>query len=102
MPKKQQSEFQRWRKRLTLAENRERGRTAEDFYKIGRSAEGYDVTRSPKGKDFVERRIDPWTGKKGKAIKVEIKTGRAKLSKLQKKTMKTAKKRYKVVRYGLI
>ena len=83
---------------MTLSINRTRGQMAESSYVTGRRLQGYDVKRKAHGSDYVERKVDFLTGRKGKETLVEVKTGRAKLSKLQKKTKKKTK-RYRIERY---
>lgn len=57
---------------------------------------GYEVERTGRGSDFRVRRRDLWTGRVVESKLVEVKTGKAKLSKLQRKTGK--KSNYKQVR----
>ncbi|MFH0954607.1 MAG: hypothetical protein V1777_00690 [Candidatus Micrarchaeota archaeon] len=58
---------------------------------------GYDVERTPHGKDFVVRKRSVWTGRVIETKHIEVKTGGAKLSKLQRK-MKKEKSNYRVER----
>lgn len=84
-------------KRDVLSENIRNGRSGEDSYRMVAMLQGKEIERSPHGRDFVERTRNPITGKVTKTTHVEIKTGNAKLSKLQQKTKKT-KSNYKVIR----
>jgi hypothetical protein len=85
-------------KREVLAENRKRGKAAEDNYRMAATLRGKDLERSPRGRDFIERDRDFWTGKVKRTTHVEVKSsGIAPLSDLQKKT-KRKKSNYKVVR----
>ena len=58
---------------------------------------GYEVERTGKGHDFRVRKRDPFTGKVTYSGVREIKSGNAKLSKLQQKTKKK-QSNYKVIR----
>lgn len=86
------------RKRTTLSMNRIQGAFAEQQFVIGESLRGYQVKRKAHGSDYEERKVDPLTGKLGKRRLVEVKSGRAKLSELQKKTRRKNKKNYRIVR----
>ena len=59
---------------------------------------GYEVERTGRGHDYVRRERDLVTGRVKKTEYVEVKSGNAKLSPLQKETKKKKKGRYKVVR----
>ena len=50
--------------------------------------EGKEVVRTGRGSDYRERKRDPWTGRVTSSRLVEVKSGKAKLSKLQRKTKK--------------
>ncbi len=101
MPKRkksQSSELTKFSKRMTLVNNRFKGSMAEQNYVMGRSLQGYEVKRTGRGSDYVERKVNMWSDKKGPKTYVEVKSSRtAPLSKLQKKTKKKIS-RYKVVR----
>ena len=84
-------------KRDILAENRQRGKAGEDAYRMNAALRGVEVERVPRGRDFIERKRDLITGRVTSTKHVEVKTGNAKLSKLQKKTKKNTSN-YKVVR----
>ena len=87
-------------KRMTLQENKFHGKLAEVNYATPRRLEGYEVKRTGRGHDFVERKVDVWTGKKGPETYVEVKSSKtAPLSKLQKKKMKEIPN-YRVERGG--
>ena len=49
---------------------------------------GYEVERKTRGQDYVRRKCDLWTGRVTRTEHVEVKRGKARLSKLQKKTRK--------------
>jgi hypothetical protein len=85
------------RKRETIASNRERGRMGEDLVAMKYAASGYEVDRThPKGADMTVRKRDLFTGRVTSTRRIEVKTGRSKLSPLQRKMKK--KKRTKVER----
>src|SRR3989344_5425660 len=74
-------------KREVLAENRIRGKAAEGWYKMNAVLRGVEVERSPRGRDFIERQRDHWTGRVTKTTHVEVKSSStAPLSKLQRRT----------------
>ena len=84
-------------KREILKENVGRGKAGERNVKAKYEWKGYHMERSPRGRDFIARKRK-FGGKLAKEkIEVEVKTGRAKTSKLQKKTQKKSKN-YKVER----
>lgn len=91
-------ELHKTRKRLTLEGNKMRGSMAEQSYATSRTLQGYDVRRTGRGSDYVERKVDPFTGYRGPPTQVEIKTGKSPLSDLQKKTKKRTSN-YRVERY---
>ena len=85
-------------KREVLAENRQKGKAAEEAYKRSAALRGAEVERSPRGQDFIERQRNTWTGRVTKTTHVEVKSSStAPLSKLQQRTKKN-KPNYKVVR----
>src|SRR3989338_4200646 len=84
-------------KREVLAENRRNSKYAEENYRMRASIQGYEVERTGKGHDYRVRKRDPFTGKVTYSGLREIKSGKAKLSRLQEKTKKK-KSNYKVVR----
>jgi hypothetical protein len=84
-------------KRGVLDENRRRGKAAEDAYIMRAQLAGYEVERTGKGHDFRVRKRNPFTGRVTYSGLREIKSGDAKLSKLQRKTKKK-KSNYKVIR----
>ena len=75
------------------------GRVLETTYAAG--ARAYmEVKRTGKGSDYMVRYINPLTGKgKGSWISIEIKSGRATTTNLQKAFQKKLGKRYKVLRW---
>ncbi len=83
-------------KRETIAENKVRGRAGEEQVRSSYSFRGYEVERTPRGKDFTVRKRNPFTGRVTETKHIEVKTGKSKLSKLQEKTKK--KGNYKVER----
>lgn len=91
-------DIRKFKKRLTLASNRFTGNLKEKTYSVAAQAGGKEVQRTGKGSDYRERKVDLLTGKKGRWKYVEVKSGGAKLSKLQKKTKKKMGGKYKVVR----
>lgn len=85
-------------KRDVIAENRRKGKAAEESYRMNAFLRGVKVERSPRGKDFIERQTDWLTGKVKRTTHVEVKSSKtAPLSKLQNKTKKK-KSNYKVIR----
>lgn len=84
-------------KKEVLAENRTKGKAAEEAYVMGATLRGAQVERSPHGRDFIERQTDMFTGKVTRTTHIEVKSGHAKLSKLQQKT-KRKTSNYKVIR----
>lgn len=91
-------EIRKLRKRMTLQNNKLKSKMQENMYALGRRLQGYEVERTGHGHDFVERKVDPWSRKKGPKTYVELKSSKtAPLSDLQKKTKKKSSN-YKVVR----
>lgn len=84
-------------KREVISENRAKGRAGEDNFRTMAMMGGEEVERAPHGRDFIVRKRDPFTGRVTRTTHVEVKTGNAKLSKLQQKTKKK-KSNYKVSR----
>jgi len=84
-------------KREVLEENQRKGRAGEDAVRMKYAMQGYEVERTGKGHDFRVKKRDIFTGRVTQSKVVEVKTGDAKLSKLQKKT-KRKKSNYKVER----
>ena len=85
------------RKRDVLAENRAKGRAGERLVAMKYGLGGYEVERTGKGHDFRVRRRHPLTGRVVESKVVEVKTGKAQLSELQRKAKKK-KRNYKVER----
>lgn len=71
-------------RRKTLEDNRARGRLGEDMYKMNATLRGYEYRRTGKGSDFEERPITYW-GRPKRWRKIDVKTGNAQLSDLQRK-----------------
>ena len=84
-------------KREVIDENRKRGKAAENYYVMKARLSGYEVERTGKGHDFRVRKRDPFTGRVTYSGVREIKSGNAKLSRLQQKTKKK-QSNYKVIR----
>ena len=85
------------KKREQLADNKAKGRAGEDAVALKYTLAGYEVERTGKGHDFRVRRRNLLTQRVVESKVVEVKTGDAKLSKLQKKKKKK-KSNYKVER----
>ena len=84
-------------KREVLQENRRRGRAAEEAYIARAQLAGFEVERTGRGHDFRVRRRDLFTGRVTYSGVREVKSGKARLSPLQKKTKKK-QSNYKVIR----
>lgn len=87
----------RERKKAIIKDNQRKGRAAEDIVRMKYTLQGYEVERTGRGHDFRVRRRDLFTGKVVESKVVEVKSGKARLSKLQRKTKKK-KSNYKVER----
>ena len=85
------------RKRRTLEENKRKGRAAEDQVEMRYRIQGYDTERTGRGSDLKATKRDILTGRVIDRKEIEVKSGNAKLSSLQKKTKKK-KRNYRVVR----
>jgi hypothetical protein len=85
------------RQRATIRENQRRGRAAEEQAMMRDRMRGWEVERTGRGHDYRRRLRDPWTNKVTRSEVVEVKSGNAKLSPLQKKT-KRKSSNYRVVR----
>lgn len=77
--------------------NRRKGKTAEEIVKWRYLIMGYDVERTGRGHDFRVRKRDLFTARVIDSKYIEVKSGNAKLSKLQQE-MKRKKRNYKVER----
>jgi hypothetical protein len=86
------------RKRKTVRRNQARGRAAEDQAMTRDTMLGYEVKRTGRGHDYVRRRRDFLTGRVTRTEYIEVKSGNAVLSPLQKKTRKKKKGHYKIIR----
>lgn len=84
-------------KRDVLKENIRNGKVAENSYRMRAQLAGLEVERTGRGHDFRVRKRDPFTGKVIYSGVREVKSGNAKLSKLQSKT-KRKQSNYKVIR----
>lgn len=85
------------RKREQIRESQRKGRAGEEIVRMNYELGGYEVERTGKGSDFRVRRRDLLTGRVVESKLIEVKTGEAKLSELQRKTKKK-KRKYKVER----
>jgi hypothetical protein len=85
-------------RRENLAANRRRGDAAQDAYKFSAEMRGLEVVRTGRGSDYRVRDRDFWTGRVKSSKLVEVKSGKAKLSKLQRKTKRKHPGHYTVVR----
>jgi hypothetical protein len=85
------------RQRNTIRENQRRGKAAEDQAMMRDRMMGYEVERTGRGHDYRRRMRDPWTGRVHRSEVVEVKSGNAQLSPLQKETKKK-RSNYRVVR----
>ena len=83
-------------RRQTLRENQERGRMGERRTEFWIGSAGWDMKRDPKGQDYIATKYNPLTGRKEKRY-IEVKTGNAKPSPLQKKMQKKHGSSYHVV-----
>ena len=86
-------------KSATLANNKMRGKMAEDSFELEQRLQGNDVKKIHKGGDFVVQKRDFFGKNVGKPTVHEIKTGNSQLSEAQTKKKKQLGKRYKVHRY---
>jgi hypothetical protein len=91
---------QKQKKRETLEANRARGRAAERQAEVSSYLSGYEVERTGRGSDFRLTKRELFTGKVIERKLVEVKSGKAKLSELQRKTKKK-KSNYKVFRVDI-
>jgi len=78
-------------------ENQRQGKAGEDQIKDKYKFNGYDVKRTGKGHDLKATKKNFWTGKKETKY-IEVKTGKSKLSPLQKKKKSQMGKKYVVER----
>ncbi len=87
-------------KSSTLANNRMRGRMAEDSFALEQRMQGHDVRKIHKGGDFEVQKRDTFGRKIGKPTIHEVKTGDSQLSEAQRrKKSRLGNRRYKVERY---
>ena len=87
-------------KRTTLANNRMKGRMAEESFRMEQNLQGNDCHKIHKGGDFVVQKRDMFGNRVGKATVHEVKTGNAQLSDAQRrKKARLGNSRYKVERY---
>ena len=89
-------------RKVTNFLSQENGRQLERAYFSMAKVQNKEIYREPRGSDYKERNINPLTGKGvGGYTLTEVKTGRARKTKLQDKTKKkVGKGRYKEVRFG--
>ena len=83
--------------RRRLRENIRKGKEGEGIAKEKLEIAGYEVKRTPKGKDFYAVKRN-FAGKVVDSKHVEVKTGKARLSQAQKEAKKRLGGRYKVDR----
>lgn len=89
-----------FQKRTTLANNRFKGRMAEDSFALQQRIQGNECRKIHKGGDFVVQKKDIFGRPVGKPTVHEVKTGNATLSDAQRrKKARLGNKRYKVERY---
>lgn len=86
------------KKRMTLENNKFKGKMGEDSFRDTEMAKGSDVKRIHKGGDFIYRPKNHFTNSYGKPVTVEVKTGNARLSKAQKENKKRKGKNFREVR----
>jgi hypothetical protein len=86
------------REKQTIRHNQAKGKAGEEQAMMRDTFSGYEVERTGKGHDYVRRKRDILTGRVKKTEYVEVKTGNAKLSTLQKKTKKKNKGDYETIR----
>ena len=85
------------RKRQRIRRNRRQGKAAEDQVRMEYNMRGYEMERTGHGSDFRAKKRDFLTGEVVDEKLVEVKSGNAELSELQKKT-KNGRKDYVVER----
>jgi len=85
------------RRRRQLRDSQRKGRTGEEIVRWRYETMGYKMERTGKGSDFKATKRDWLTGRVAERKHIEVKTGKAKLSELQRKTKKK-KRNYKVER----
>ena len=83
--------------RERLDDIRRKGKAGEDQVVFEYTLSGHEFERTGRGSDYRVRKRDIFTGRVTSSKLIEVKTGKAKLSKLQKKTKKKHSN-YKVVR----
>jgi hypothetical protein len=83
------------KKREIIAQNQAKGKAAEKPFEFWQRVWGNKVERTGYGSDYRVTQTSIWTGKK-KTYLVEVKSGKGKLSQLQKKTKKRKKGNYQV------
>ncbi|MGE5574986.1 MAG: hypothetical protein ACM3UL_02525 [Ignavibacteria bacterium] len=92
--------LRKYQKRVTLSNNRMKGKMAEDSFQLEQNLQGNDCRKIHKGGDFIVQKRDIFGNKVGKPTVHEVKTGNAKLSYAQKrKKARLGNSRYKVERY---
>ncbi len=87
-------------KRITLSNNKMRGRMAEDSFAMSQRLQGHEVKKIHKGGDFVVQKRSVFGRNIGKPTVHEVKTGNSQLSEAQRrKKTRLGNRRYKVERY---
>lgn len=88
--------MKKFKKRYTLATNRSHGKLSENISIISSNVAGYETKTTGRGHDYARRKVNHFTGQKGKWEFVEHKSSAtAPQTKLQKKTQKQYKKQGK-------
>ena len=92
---------ERERRKALIRDNQRKGRIAEEIVRMRYMMMGYEVERTGRGHDFYVKKRDILTGKVIDRKFIEVKSGEAKLSKLQQK-IKRKKNNYKVERINFL
>jgi hypothetical protein len=85
------------KKRATIRNNQRQGKAAERQAMLRDNLQGYETEPTGRGSDYRRRKRNIITGRVEKSELVEVKSGNAKLSPLQRKTKKK-KSNYRIVR----
>ncbi len=86
-------------KRAQVRTNQQAGKKSEEAYRYDALFHGKHTERTGRGSDFKETKGHMLKGKQGRPTYVEVKSGGARLSPLQKETQKK-KRNYRVERRG--
>jgi len=82
--------FRKRTKSEVIRDNVRKGRAAEENVRTRYEMDGYKVKRTGIGHDFKVSKTNIFTGKKTTKY-IEVKSGKAKLSRLQKRTKRKSK-----------